>query len=109
MRRFIGDRFAELGRSPGDYSPALAPSPGPTVPWRPFGDQVLKDDRIRALAIEFGTQWLHVRGFDEFKEKNETLFPTFDANLRSAIYEESILFCQSKKVVLYYIYSSPCI
>jgi hypothetical protein len=56
--------------------------------------RMLKDDRIRALAIEFGTQWLHVRGFDELKEKNEKLFPTFDANLRTAIYEESILFFQ---------------
>ena len=54
--------------------------------------RLLKDDRVRALAIEFGTQWLHVRGFDEFKEKNETLFPAFDAKLRAAIYEESILF-----------------
>ncbi len=56
--------------------------------------RMLKDDRLRALAIEFGTQWIHVRGFDELKEKNEKLFPTFDANLRKAIYEESILFFQ---------------
>ena len=56
--------------------------------------RLLKDDRARALAIEFGTQWLHVRGFDEFNEKNEKLFPTFDAHLRQAIYEESILFFQ---------------
>src|SRR5262249_11081962 len=48
----------------------------------------------RAAAIEFGTQWIHVRAFDELKEKNEKLFPTFDANLRRAIYEESILFFQ---------------
>jgi hypothetical protein len=62
-----------------------------------LSDQVrrmLKDDRLHALAIEFGTQWIHVRGFDEFKEKNEKLFPTFDANLRKAIYQESILFFQ---------------
>ncbi len=56
--------------------------------------RMLKDDRVRALAIEFGTQWIHVRGFDELKEKNEKLFPTFDVNLRAAIYEESILFFQ---------------
>jgi hypothetical protein len=56
--------------------------------------RLLKDEKIRSLAIEFGTQWLHVRGFDELKEKNEKLFPTFDANLRQAIYEESILFFQ---------------
>lgn len=56
--------------------------------------RMLQDDRVRSLAIEFGTQWLHVRGFDELKEKNEALFPTFDANLRRAIYEESIRFFQ---------------
>jgi mono/diheme cytochrome c family protein len=56
--------------------------------------RMLKDPRIRSLAIEFGTQWIHVRGFDELKEKNEKLFPTFNANLRKAIYEESILFFQ---------------
>ncbi len=54
--------------------------------------RMLTDARTRALAIEFGTQWLHVRGFDELKEKNETLFPTFTPELRTAIYEESILF-----------------
>lgn len=56
--------------------------------------RMLKDPRTRALAIEFGTQWIHVRGFDELNEKNEKLFPMFDANLRKAIYEESILFFQ---------------
>ncbi|HUR54376.1 MAG TPA: DUF1592 domain-containing protein, partial [Gemmataceae bacterium] len=56
--------------------------------------RMLKDDRTRALAVEFGTQWLHVRGFDEFNEKNEKLFPSFDAALRAAMYEESILFFQ---------------
>jgi hypothetical protein len=54
--------------------------------------RMLRDDRVRALAIEFGTQWIHVRGFDELREKNEKLFPTFDASLRQAMYEESILF-----------------
>lgn len=57
-------------------------------------ERMLKDARLRALAIEFGTQWLHVRAFDEHNEKNEKLFPTFDAKLRAAIYEESILFFQ---------------
>jgi hypothetical protein len=56
--------------------------------------RMLRDDRVRALAIEFGTQWIHVRGFDELKEKSEKLFPTFDAPLRQAIYEESVLFFQ---------------
>jgi hypothetical protein len=56
--------------------------------------RMLKDDRIRGLAIEFGTQWLHVRGFDQFNEKNDKLFPMFDAGLRKAMNEESILFFQ---------------
>lgn len=54
--------------------------------------RMLRDARTRALAVEFGTQWLHVRGFDEHNEKNEKLFPTFTPELRKAIYEESILF-----------------
>lgn len=56
--------------------------------------RMLLDPRLRALAIEFGTQSIHVRGFDELKEKNEKLFPEFDAKLRQTIYEESILFFQ---------------
>ena len=56
--------------------------------------RMLRDDRARALAVEFGTQWIHVRGFDGLKEKNEALFPSFDEKLRAAIYEESILFFQ---------------
>ncbi len=54
--------------------------------------RMLKDEKLRSLAIEFGTQWIHVREFDNLKEKNEKLFPTFNATLRKAIYEESILF-----------------
>jgi len=54
--------------------------------------RMLQDPRARGLAIEFGTQWIHVRGLDEFKEKSETLYPTFNAALRKDLYEESILF-----------------
>jgi hypothetical protein len=54
--------------------------------------RLLKDSKTRALAVEFGAQSIHVRGFDEFNEKNEQLFPTFNAELRKALYEESILF-----------------
>jgi hypothetical protein len=54
--------------------------------------RMLADERTRSLAIEFGTQWIHVRGFDELKEKSEKLFPMFDGQLRQAMYEEAILF-----------------
>jgi hypothetical protein len=56
--------------------------------------RMLGDSRIRALAIEFGAQWLEVRAFDQFRGKNEELFPTFDAELRKSMYEESIRFFQ---------------
>ncbi len=56
--------------------------------------RMLQDARLRAFAIEFGTQWIHVRGFDGFNEKNEKLFPTFNAELRTALYEEAIRFFQ---------------
>jgi hypothetical protein len=56
--------------------------------------RMLRDERVRSMAIEFGAQWLKVRGFDALNEKNERLFPEFDAALRSAIYEETIRFFQ---------------
>ena len=56
--------------------------------------RMLKDPKVRRLAIEFGAQWIHVRGFDAFNEKNEKLFPTFNADLRKAMYEEAMLFFQ---------------
>ncbi len=54
--------------------------------------RMLRDDRTQSLAIEFGTQWIHVRGFDEHSEKSERLFPMFNYALRSAIYKEAIHF-----------------
>lgn len=54
--------------------------------------RMLKDPKVRRLAIEFGAQSLHVRHFDAFNEKNETLFPMFNAELRRAMDEEATLF-----------------
>lgn len=56
--------------------------------------RMLKDPKVRGLASEFGTQWLHVRDIQQNREKNEKLFPTFDDKLRAALYEEAVLFCQ---------------
>ena len=53
--------------------------------------RMLKDEKVRALATEFGCQWLDVRGFDTFNEKSEQVFPQFAA-LRGAMYEESVRF-----------------
>jgi hypothetical protein len=54
--------------------------------------RLLTDQRVRGLAVEFAAQWLHVRGFDEHDEKNGELFPTYNASLREAMYEETLLF-----------------
>jgi hypothetical protein len=53
--------------------------------------RMLRDDRVRRLAVEFGCQWLHVRGFEYANEKSERHFPAF-AGLRAAMSEEAVLF-----------------
>jgi hypothetical protein len=53
--------------------------------------RMIRDPRVRRLAVEFGTQWLHVRDFDKHDEKSERHFPTF-ASLRAAMNEEPVLF-----------------
>lgn len=53
--------------------------------------RMLRDERVRRLAIEFACQWLHIHDFDHLDEKSERHFPTF-VNLRGAMYEESIRF-----------------
>lgn len=50
--------------------------------------RLLRDGRAEALAVEFGAQWLHVRGFEGHSEKSERLFPQFDYPLRNAISKE---------------------
>ncbi len=53
--------------------------------------RMIKDTRVRRLAIEFGSQWLHVRDFDGFDGKSERHFPEFAA-VRSALGEEPVRF-----------------
>jgi len=53
--------------------------------------RMLKDARVRRLAIEFGAQWLHTRDLDKLDEKSERHFPTFAA-VRGALNEEPIRF-----------------
>jgi hypothetical protein len=54
-------------------------------------ERMLMDPKIRGLATEFATQWLHVRNLRESREKNEKLFPSFDDGLRGALFEETVL------------------
>ncbi len=55
--------------------------------------RMLADARARRLAIQFACQWLHIRDFDQNDDKNESLYPEF-AELRSDMYEETVLFFQ---------------
>jgi len=56
--------------------------------------RMLKDPKVRGLAVEFATQWLHVRDIEQNHEKNEKLFPTFNDELRQALNEEGVRFFQ---------------
>ena len=49
--------------------------------------RMLKDDRVRRLATEFGCQYLHVRDVAALDEKSERHFPSFKP-LREAMREE---------------------
>lgn len=53
--------------------------------------RMLRDPKMRRMAIEFGCQWLHVRDFDQYDEKSQRHFPEF-SHLRSDMYEEVIRF-----------------
>lgn len=49
--------------------------------------RMLKDERVRRLATEFGCQWLHVRDVATLDEKSERHFPTF-LGVRADMQEE---------------------
>ena len=53
---------------------------------------MLRDDRVRGLAIEFGGNWLDFRRFEEHNSVDRERFPTFDDELRQAMFEEPIRF-----------------
>lgn len=53
--------------------------------------RMMKDDRVRRLAQEFGCQWLQVYDFDTLDEKSERHFPEF-VSLRGEMKEEVIRF-----------------
>jgi hypothetical protein len=52
--------------------------------------RMVADPKIRRLAEQFGTHWLHVENFDEHDEKSPEAFPEF-ADLRAAMHEEAVL------------------
>jgi hypothetical protein len=56
--------------------------------------RMLKDPRVRALAVEFGGNWLDFRQFESMGTVNRERFPSFNDGLRQAMFEEPVRFLQ---------------
>jgi hypothetical protein len=54
--------------------------------------RMLKDDRARGLATEFGGNWLDFRRFENHNAVDRGRFPSFTNELREAMFEEPIRF-----------------
>ena len=54
--------------------------------------RMLKDERARRLATEFGGNWLDFRRFDEHNAVDRERFPEFSNELRDAMFQEPIRF-----------------
>lgn len=54
--------------------------------------RMLKDKKVRGLAVEFGGNWLDFRRFEEHNSVDRERFATFDNELRQAMFEEPVRF-----------------
>ena len=54
--------------------------------------RMLKDPRVRNFATEFAGHWLDFRRFEEHNAVDRGRFPSFDNELRQAMFEEPIRF-----------------
>jgi hypothetical protein len=54
--------------------------------------RMLQDPRIRALAVEFGGNWLDFRDFEHIGTVDRERFPSFNDELRDAMFEEPVRF-----------------
>lgn len=54
--------------------------------------RMVSDPKIRGLAVEFGGNWLDFRRFEEHNAVDRTRFPSFDNDLRRAMFEEPVRF-----------------
>lgn len=54
--------------------------------------RMLQDARTRAMAIEFGGNWLGFRDFEQIGTVDRERFPAFTDELRAAMFEEPIRF-----------------
>jgi hypothetical protein len=56
--------------------------------------RMLRDPRARALAVEFGANWLDIRDFAQLGTVDRERFPVFTDEVRSALFEEPVRFLQ---------------
>jgi len=54
--------------------------------------RMMQDERCRHLAVEFATNWLELRRFEEHNAVDRERFPGFTNDLRQAMFEEPIRF-----------------
>src|SRR5712672_483223 len=54
--------------------------------------RMLRDPRVRGLATEFGGNWLDFRRFEEHNSVDRERFPSFNNELRQAMFEEPVRF-----------------
>jgi hypothetical protein len=54
--------------------------------------RMLQDPRIRALAVEFGGNWLDFRDFMQIGTVDRERFPSFSDELKEAMFEEPVRF-----------------
>ncbi len=54
--------------------------------------RMLQSPRVRALALEFGGNWLDFRRFEEHNAVDRERFPSFNDDLREAMFEEPLHF-----------------
>ncbi|HZN33025.1 MAG TPA: DUF1592 domain-containing protein, partial [Pirellulaceae bacterium] len=52
--------------------------------------RMLRDPKVRGLAVEFGGNWLDFRRFEEHNAVDRERFPSFDSDLRQAMFEEPV-------------------
>jgi hypothetical protein len=53
-------------------------------------ERMLKDERARDLAVEFGGNWLGFRQFEQHNAVDRERFPMFNNDLREAMFEEPV-------------------
>jgi hypothetical protein len=56
--------------------------------------RMLKDDRARGLAIDFAGNWLDFRRFEEHNAVDRERFPSFNNELREAMFQEPVRFIE---------------